>query len=169
MSPRLCDGENGATRVWKLGLRHQQEGDVSCQSGWVRSNAAVASGSHTGGLSLAQECRFGSRPVVKPGWWPPFSRRKQVGADFHCMSTGGQLLSRALDGASCLISTQLVGRQCLCAEENTRSSGEYAKPHSLEGAQPVHTLTPLAPPGSENRLFCTRLRLCAPAIKHASF
>ena len=39
----------------------------------------------------------------------------------------------------CLISAQLVGRQCLCPEENTKACGEYTKPHSLEGAQPVHT------------------------------
>lgn len=91
-----------------------------------------------------------------------FLKGKQVGADFRYMSAGGQLLSRALAGPSCLISTQLVGRQCLCAEENTKACG-------LEGAQRVHTPHATGSSWSENRLFCTRLPLCAPAFKHASF
>lgn len=112
--------------VWKLGLRHQQEGGVSCQFGWVRRNAAVASGSHTGGYSLAEECGFGSRPVVEQGWWPHFSRRKQVGADFHCMSAGGQLLRRALDEPS------LFNFHSACWKAVSVSRGEH------EGLWRVH-------------------------------
>ena len=128
----------------------------------MRRNAAFASGSHTGGHSLAQEHWFGSRPVVKPGWWPPFSRgNRWEQTSAACLLGASCLVERLMDHLVQFPPSLLAGS--VYVQRRTRRPVAWREP-SLST-----TPTPLAPPGSENRLFCTRLPLCAPTFKHASF